>query len=292
MCYCTSLCKRVGLGSPLAACLMYGDLTSTVHIVNNFHWFVIIKRMYVLVFEDHMLDCLRAKCVFVFFLPQSNWSYNGLNLEIVDSFSYLGIKFTSNGSQEAGVKALSDQALRAVNNLLGLFRRVYFDIKTKLALFDALVTPILLYNAEGWGLYDFPHIDKIHIKFCKILLGVRQQTPNYAVYGELGRCPLSVIAKDRAAKFWLKILGNTDSLIHKIFQDQVYEIENRLITNRSTAKKHWASLIKSYIETLGFPDMWWDHFMHAPNFQIIKPRIRDHFLQHWCAQINNLSKLE
>ena len=76
------------------------------------------------------------------------------------------------GSLEAGVKALSDQALRAVNNLLGLFQRVYFDIKTKLALFDALVTPILLYNAEVWGLYDFPHIDIIHIKFCKTLLGV------------------------------------------------------------------------------------------------------------------------
>ena len=77
-----------------------------------------------------------------------NWSYNGLNLEIVDSCSYLGVKFTWNGSLEAGVKALSDQALGAVNNLLSLFQRVYFDIKTKLALFDALVTPVLLYNTE------------------------------------------------------------------------------------------------------------------------------------------------
>ena len=53
--------KRVGLGSPLAACSMYGDLTCSVHIVNNFHCFVIIKRMrsfkslYVFVFEDNML---------------------------------------------------------------------------------------------------------------------------------------------------------------------------------------------------------------------------------------------
>ena len=121
---------------------------------------------------------------------------------------------------------------------------------------------------------------------------MRQQTPNYAVYGELGRFPLSVIAKERAAKFWLKLLDNTDSLIYKIFQDQVYEIENRLITNRNTAKEHWASLKKSYAENLGFQDMWRDQFQHAPNFRIIKIRIRDHFLQHWCAQINNISKLE
>ena len=48
--------KRVGLGSPLAACSMYGDLTCSVHTVNNFHCFAIIKRMYVFVSEDHMLD--------------------------------------------------------------------------------------------------------------------------------------------------------------------------------------------------------------------------------------------
>ena len=48
--------KRVGLGSPLAACSMYGDLTCSVHTVNNFHCFVIIKRMYVFVSENHMLD--------------------------------------------------------------------------------------------------------------------------------------------------------------------------------------------------------------------------------------------
>ena len=91
------------------------------------------------------------------------WSYDGQNLEIVDSFTYLGMKFTANGSLEAGAKALSDQALRAVNNLLGLFQRVHFDIKTKLALFDSLETPILLYGVEVWGLYDYSCIDKIHI---------------------------------------------------------------------------------------------------------------------------------
>ena len=52
----TSPSKRVGLGSPLAACSMYGDLTCSVHIVSNFHCFVIIIRMYVFVSEDHMLD--------------------------------------------------------------------------------------------------------------------------------------------------------------------------------------------------------------------------------------------
>ena len=70
-----------------------------------------------------------------------------------------------------------------------------FNIKTKLKLFDSLVSPIFLYAAEVWGIYEYEHMDKIHIKFYKNILGVRTQTPNYSVYGDLGRYPLSVIAK-------------------------------------------------------------------------------------------------
>ena len=142
------------------------------------------------------------------------WIYNGENLEIVESFSYLGMKFHYTGNLEPGVKALSDQALRATNCLLSLFKRVSLDLKTKISLFDSLVTPILLYGSEVWGVQGFDCIDKVHIKFLKMLLGVRPQTPNYAVYGELGRFPLSVISKERAVKFWLKLLKNPESLTY------------------------------------------------------------------------------
>ena len=131
------------------------------------------------------------------------------------------MKFTANGSLKAGGKALSDQALRAVNNLLGLFQRVGLDIKTILALFDSLVTSILLYGADVWGLYDY-----------------------------------SCIAKKRATKFLLKILGNPLSLLHKIFNDQINEEENILITNINTATSYLAFVIKSFIENLGFSVMW------------------------------------
>jgi len=102
------------------------------------------------------------------------------------------------------VKALHDQALRAYNNLLNVFDKVSLDIKTKLSLFDSIIVPILTYGCEVWGVYNYKHVDKLHIKFCKYILGVKKQTPTYAVYGELERVPLSVICKDRATKFWLK----------------------------------------------------------------------------------------
>ena len=84
-----------------------------------------------------------------------------------------------------------------------------FDIKTKLKLFDSLVFPILLYASEVWGIYEYKHIDKIHIKFCKNIVGVRSQNPNYSVYEHLGHYPPSVIAKERSIKFWLKFWQTT-----------------------------------------------------------------------------------
>ena len=39
-------------------------------------------------------------------------------LEIVDNFTYLGINFTHTGNFKNAVKVLSDQALRAYQNLL------------------------------------------------------------------------------------------------------------------------------------------------------------------------------
>ena len=171
------------------------------------------------------------------------WSYSGENLEVVDSYIYLGMKFTLNGSFETGIKPLSDQALKAVNNLLSLFQRVHFDIKTKT--FTAWLTSnphfVVWFRSMGC-------IDKIHIKVCKIILGVRAQTTNYAVYGELGRYLLAIIAKERATTFWLKMLNNTHSLISKIFTDRINKIENRLIhSHRNSAKRHWASLMKDFI---------------------------------------------
>ena len=76
------------------------------------------------------------------------WCYNGEKLEVVDWFCYLGMKFHYNGNLEPGVKALSDQALKAANNLLALFKRMSFDVRTKLKLFDSLESPILLYGSE------------------------------------------------------------------------------------------------------------------------------------------------
>ena len=64
--------------------------------------------------------------------------------------------------------------------------------------FDKMITPIVLYGSEVWGIYCIKEIDKFHIKFCKYVLGVKTQTSNFAVYGELGRFPFYIKAIERS----------------------------------------------------------------------------------------------
>ena len=116
---------------------------------------------------------------------------------------------------------LSDQALKANNHLLFLFSKVPLDIETKFTLFDSLVVPILLYGSEVWGIYNFKEIDTLHFKFCKKVLGVKLQTSNMAVLGELGRFPLSVLCKERALKYRLKIKKTSDSLVHLVLDNHI-----------------------------------------------------------------------
>ena len=109
-------------------------------------------------------------CIFEKRRRQNNceWYINDEKLEIVESFIYLGMKLVKNGNLMYAVKTLSDQALRAMNNLLILFKKIKLDIKTKLLLFDGNTYFIIFF--ELWGIYEYKEIDIMQLTIYTILL--------------------------------------------------------------------------------------------------------------------------
>jgi hypothetical protein len=120
------------------------------------------------------------------------FTYMEKKIEIVQHFTYLGIVFTTGGSFNGTFISLTGQAMKAIFKLKSCFTRFpTMSISHKLDLFDKLIAPVLSYGSEVWGLNkNIIQIERIHLKFCKELLGVRSQTQNNFVYGELGRTPL------------------------------------------------------------------------------------------------------
>ena len=87
--------------------------------------------------------------------------------------------------------------------------------------------PVRLYACEVWGVHllgklknfikSVAVVEKLHLKFCKWVLGVHSKASNAAVYAELGRTPLIVQVSTLVIKYWLRITNPIykDSLVGK-----------------------------------------------------------------------------
>ena len=96
--------------------------------------------------------------------------YNNQEIEIVKSFSYLGIVFTPGGSFSNAQTTLAGQAQKAVfklNNYLYSFA----DLAPRhvLDLFDKLVSPILSYCSEVWGFCKADKIERVHLQYLDVI---------------------------------------------------------------------------------------------------------------------------
>jgi len=63
-----------------------------------------------------------------------------------------------------------------------------------------------LHRAEIWGFENSAILEKVELQYFKLLLNLRKSTPNYMIYGELGRLPISITIKTRLISFWGELI--------------------------------------------------------------------------------------
>ena len=92
--------------------------------------------------------------------------------------------------------------------------------------FDTMISPILTYNSEIWGVYTKPEfkawdssqIEKTHLQFCKRNLEVSNKASNVACRAELGRFPLNIAISQRILNYILYLKHkNEDSFVKQSF---------------------------------------------------------------------------
>lgn len=214
--------------------------------------------------------------------------YGDTEIEIVRKFTYLGIVFTTGGSFCETFEALSGQALKAIYKLKTYLQKLTdLPVKHVLDLFDKLILPILNYGCEVWGINESKKIENVHLHFCKNLLGVRLQTQNSFIYGELGRTPLKNDRIIRVVKYWFKLLKcDNTKYVKKIYNMMLNDID------RLPNKKCWAKSIKTLFENLGFYYVWFFQGVGNENILIeqLKQRLKDTYRQHWGEQLDNSTR--
>ena len=212
--------------------------------------------------------------------PRNNadvFTYNSETLDIVDSFKYLGIDFSSNGTFAKAKKSAYDKASRALFSLLQTARRQHLPIDVVMDLFEKMVVPILLYGCEIWGYENLAMLEKLHIKAIKFMLHLHKSTKNAMVYGESGRCPLSFIVKSRIIGFWADMIVKSDKTSSRVYfllrdlhengiysspwlmtvRDVLHEVGLECVwnSNRFSSKKSLLNIVKSQ-QALLFKTKW------------------------------------
>ena len=128
-------------------------------------------------------------------------------------------------------------------------------------------------------------IERIHLKFCKIVLNVKSSTSNAGVYGELGRYPLYINRFVRIIKYWGKIMQSDNVLIKLLY--------NELFIACNNGVKNWSYNVKQLLDKYGFSHVFKDPLLknHSTFYLEFKSRVIVTFQQQWYVNVETSSSL-
>ena len=225
-------------------------------------------------------------------LIKEHLNIGGTQLEVVPSYTYLGIDIPTNGSFTPGMAKMNNKAKKAMMPLYTTIMQFNLPFRKALKLFQTYVEPILLYNAENFTTLTEKQIEKYknghlniyelatsanitttQLKFTKFILGVGKSTPNMAVFGEAATIPLHMRAQIHMLKFWNRIRDmGEDTLVKLAYKENV---ENNTTWCKSIQVLNTAYQLHTRNWTeLEFPDE-------------MKKELNKAFINHWRARIDN-----
>jgi hypothetical protein len=146
-------------------------------------------------------------------------------------------------------------------------------------LFDSYVLPVLEYNCEIWATRKYESIEKVQLKFLKMLLGVKNSTCTQAVLGETGRFPIALRHKVRIVKYWIRLQRlEPDSIVKKAF--------NMLNNLHELGFRNWVSQVHEILYEFNMENFLEegrnvDYEYETSCVNLLKDRCYSHFMSSW-----------
>ena len=217
--------------------------------------------------------------------------YDGKELEIVNSFNYLGVKLTEKGVTNETVNARIAPAQRTMFSTLSKSKSVQLPIDLTLDLFDKTVSPCALYGAEIFGFNNCSKLEILQLKYLKYALHLKTSTTTNMIYGETGYFPIEILVKIRMVSFWVSLItGSHDKISFKM-----YAICAKLHST-GFIKFKWLEKIINIMDECGMSYVYKNQaqmdskFLKNQFLSQIKTTLKEHFFQKWTIEIAESSK--
>ena len=220
---------------------------------------------------------------------------DGKDLEPVQTFCYLGYEINASGTSNTAINNLYDKASKAMQPLLRTVSRFNIPIETSIRLFDAYISPIMLYNVENWGEMTTKRIQNfanrnfwsdiieakasnIHRKFLKYTMGVTKSCPNLAVMGDTGEIPLMMKGYRLMVQYWNRVTNlPNESLAKKSLFENI------------ELKTNWIATIEKLINYFNLSES----FQNPSKLRYdAKKGMHTSFVEFWKNNIKTNGRLE
>ena len=170
---------------------------------------------------------------------------NGKQIENVKVFKYLGITIQKkNCSFLPTLKDLSNKANRTLFALNSKIKFTQLPVKIAIRIFDAVVSPILLYGSEVWEPYinfdnskwESSDIERVHTQFIKRLLGLNRSTTNILARSEVGKFPLQSQIIERNINYLKYVNSKHNELVKQALTYEQTKTGTRVTMENSLSK--------------------------------------------------------
>ncbi|KAL1447409.1 hypothetical protein WDU94_005675 [Cyamophila willieti] len=154
------------------------------------------------------------------------FQYGTHKLEIVKTYTYLGVVFSSSGC----FRLHMDHALSKAKVALANIRKIMVDGKmesweSRIHLYETVVKVTLLYAAEVWALRYTEEIEKCQVQFVKSILCLGYNTPNHYLRLETGMVKLELTVIKMALSWLSKTSNGTEDRYTKLCMSRIMHLE-------------------------------------------------------------------
>jgi Reverse transcriptase (RNA-dependent DNA polymerase) len=224
--------------------------------------------------------------------PSEAWVYQGVTIEVAESYKYLGITFYGVKQLMWTAKQQAVSANQAAGGMTMFYKKTLADknVWLVLSLFKAVVMPSLMYGCEVWGTCllsggvhgDTDVLSRMRLAFFRSLLGVRNSTSSIAMLRELGEYPLLMLVVRQLVKFWNKVMSEMprDSLI------SIALLSSQRRAASSPVQVTWFSQLHTFLSSIGCSEFVCDEEGAAVLFDL--KRIMGVMRGTYHAQFRNL----
>ncbi len=184
-------------------------------------------------------------------LSSTSFVYGEQSVEVVRTFTYLGVTFCTCGKFHEHVKAIKPKCAVATKTLINIISRSRTNCwPSMMRLKDSMLLSIPLYASEIWGFNEANEIEKIQNSFVRKLLHLPANSPGYLLRMETGMLPTTSHILRRSLCWLNKVREHGNDRLTFICLQELVKLDK---TQSSPSPCNWFTGLKQEIQKLEIP---------------------------------------